>query len=120
MKNLDVWLLILFALLAAGCTVTEKIVDSERPSFDNGRPNSGFYGWGEHDGQRKGMISSLALKRYNGLIEIYGDRYPGGMGAGFGISEGYEMDTVRLYWITKDALVRFVEMQGWQRNGEAP
>lgn len=120
MRQIDIWFLIVLALFAAGCTIAAKQVESAKPSFDNGRANSGFYGWGEHEGQRKGMISAAALRRYNGLIKIFGDRYPGGMSSGWGISPGYEMETVRLYWITKEALVRFVEMQGWQRNGEAP
>ena len=111
-------LLILPLLILTGCTITGKKAESRRPSFDNGQANSGFYGWGEHEGQRKGMISAQALKRYNSLIAIFGDRYPGGMPAGWGISPGYQMETLRLYWITKGALVRFVEMQGWARDGE--
>lgn len=102
-----------FHFLVVGCTSTivPHAVESTQASFDANVQNSGFLGF-EIGGGAK--ITSSARGRYNALIEIYG------RDAKLVKDQGLSPNSDGSWSITKECLVKFLEMSDWKRAGLQP
>ncbi len=100
--------LLLALLLCAGCTSTivPTAVESKAASYDGNDQNSGYLG--------NGRITAHARDRYNGLIKIYG------RDARLVEDQGLSFNSDGSWSITKECLVKFLEMSDWKRAGLQP
>lgn len=67
----------LFALLLAmaSCTVTPVHTTAAVPSYDGGVQNSGLLGYHTNGAVVYRVLTPHSHDRYNGLIDVYGDRF---------------------------------------------
>ena len=104
---------VLIALLCSGCTSTivPHAVESRVASYDGNTQNSGFLGFEVGGGAR---ITANARGRFNELIETYGrdERLEK--------DQGLSRNSDGTWSITKDSLVKFLEMSDWKRAGLQP
>lgn len=105
--------LLFLAFLPAACTSTivPHEVESKTASFDGNVQNSGFLGF---DVEGSARITANARGRYNSLIEIYG------RDAKLVKDQGLSPNSDGSWSITKECLVKFLEMSDWKRAGLQP
>ena len=102
-------LALLLALMSSGCTtVTPKIVESPGASWDGTNQNNGFLGWTTNG---CGRLTPHARARYNGLIEVYGQKFLPPLTADYGITPGDAGEFI----FTPEALADFVRMNRWRK-----
>lgn len=95
-----------------GCsTVVPKPVASSEASFDGNQQNSGFLSFEVNGAAR---ITANARDRYNALIRTYG------RDAQLVADQGLSPNSDGSWSITKECLVKFLEMNDWKRAGFAP
>ena len=104
-------LLAILILSCAACgTVTPKAVESSVASFDGNEQNSGFLGFFP-EGAR---ITAHARDRFNLLVSIYG------RDANLSKDQGLSRNSDGTYTITREVLVKFLQMNDWHRAGLKP
>lgn len=113
-----------FSVLLAACTVVPKpyyIIDST-PSFDSSTPakyelkqNSGFIGFLQNG---NGIVTENAVKRYNNLINEYGDNLLDD--TGYKIEKNSGILPIQgdnnLYEIDQQHLFYFILMNQWNKQ----
>lgn len=101
------------AAMLTGCTtVTPRIVEAPKPSWDGTNQNSGFVGWSGPNG----VITPHARERYNGLIEIYGKKFIPPLVHDYGITiKTNQIDSSLIIEITPEALADFALMNRWHK-----
>lgn len=107
---------IAFAVIGStGCssTVTPKPVATSEASFDGGEQNSGILKL--VDGGA--IITEHARERFNALIEIYGEEFLPAIEKDRGIRPDLSDGT---YFITNEALQKFILMNHWRKMGRKP
>lgn len=96
----------------SGCTVVPKAVVAQQASYgDDGQQTSGFLGFVDGGG----IIDRGALDRYNALIDVYGKEWLPAMKRDHGVTPRGSN-----YFISNDALERFIVMSDWRRMGRKP
>lgn len=104
---------IVFSLTAcmAGCTgtVTPDPVSATQASFDGGAQTSGIIT--SADGGY--VITARARERYNALIETYGAKWSPAIGQDYGCTPYFDGQ----YFLTNEALVKFLTMNQWRKMG---
>jgi len=99
--------------LLAGCTMRPQAARLHQPSFSETGQDSGFVGF---DGAGNAVITSRARARYNALIGLYGAKFPVPVMADYGITPDGMTNSVQLYILTPDGLVKFRQMNIWRVN----
>ncbi|HYC64525.1 MAG TPA: hypothetical protein VEC14_07335 [Reyranellaceae bacterium] len=85
---------------------------SSQPGFgDDGRQDSGI----KQFVPGGALIDAGARARYNGLVEIYGKAFSPRLREDYGIERRGD-----LFFITNDALERFIVMSDWRKMGRPP
>lgn len=110
-KTLILSVILLFCIVSfQGCgTIKREPVIATTPSWMGTNQNSGFIGFTNGN---YGVITPLALERYNLLIEKYGDRFLPPLKKNDGI-----ISVPPNYWITPANLEYFVRMNRWYKTG---
>ncbi len=109
--------LLLAAMLTApaGCknseTVTPRIVRDSTASFDGSVQNSGLIGF---DDAGNAILTPHARDRFNALVAVYGKRFAPPLTADYGITP----TATNTFLITKEALVKFGQMNSMRKAGE--
>jgi len=103
---------ILLALIA-GCTMRPKAARLHQPSFSETGQDSGFVGF---DFTGNAVITARARARYNALIGFYGAKFPVPIESDYGVTRDGMTNSVQLYTLTPDGLVKFRQMNIWRVN----
>lgn len=93
-------------LAACTSTIAPKSVESRAASYDGNAQNSGFLG--------NDRITASARARFNDLARVYG------RDAGVVADQGLSPNSDGSWSITKESLVKFLEMSDWRRAGLQP
>jgi hypothetical protein len=101
------------ALTACNSTVRPALVEPAQASYDGNEQNSGILGADPAGGGY--LITAHARDRYNALVETYGRDFAPALTRDAGISK-----TEGGYVITREYLVKFLEMNRWRKSGLAP
>lgn len=99
-------------VVAVGCTVIPKRLESRAASFDGGQQNSGLVA---QLADRSAIITTHARDRYNGLIEIYGRKFSPPLQRDAGVT-AYTNGT---WCIDAEHLVKFATMNRWRKQSTA-
>jgi hypothetical protein len=99
-------------VMTTGCTVVPKPVAAAQASYgDDGQQNSGFVRFAPGGA----VIDAGARDRYNALIRLYGREWLPPIKSDHGVTPSGEH-----YFITNDALQKFIVMSDWKKMGRPP
>lgn len=108
------------ALMFIGCssTVVPAPIAAAQASYDEGEQNSGILAL--VDGGA--LITARARERYNALILDYGREFAPPLELGHGVSTSMRTteDGRAAYFISNEALQKFILMNAWRRMGREP
>ena len=106
-------------ILSSCCSCVQTIapapVVSQEASWDGSEKNSGFLGWTTNSGVVYGMLTPHAKDRYNGLIDIYGNKFIPPIKKNYGIIDNFTNS-----WITLEGLQDFAKMNRWKKGSATP